>query len=85
MFWVLKRPVPLGQFFENPKHMFRSLGKKMMTILRSNFLLSWTYVSSLNFWNILAYAVTLPAEPVLLAYKLYKPFGHRSGMANCRA
>ena len=28
--------------FGNPKHMFRLLGKKIITILRSNILLNWT-------------------------------------------
>ena len=32
MLWVLKRTVSMRQFFEHPKHMFKLMGKKMITI-----------------------------------------------------
>ena len=33
---------------EHPKHMFKLMGKKLMTILRSKILLNWTYVPPLD-------------------------------------
>ena len=42
--WVLKRTVSMRRFFfEHPKHMLRLLGKNKMPILRSKFLLNWSY------------------------------------------
>ena len=36
MLWVLKRTVSLRRvFFEHPKHMFKLIGKEIITILRS--------------------------------------------------
>ena len=38
MLWVLKEPSQLDQ-----KHMFKLMGKKIITILRSIIVLDWTY------------------------------------------
>ena len=32
MLWVLKRTVSMRWFFENPKHMFKLMAKKIITI-----------------------------------------------------
>ena len=35
--------------FEHPKHMFKQMDKKIITILRWNFLFNWTYEMLKNF------------------------------------
>ena len=35
MLWVLKEPSQWDSSFEHPKHMFKLMGKKIITILRS--------------------------------------------------
>ena len=40
MFWVLKRTVSMRRSFEHPKHMFRLLGKKIITNSPSKFCLT---------------------------------------------
>ena len=40
MLWVLKRTVSSRQSFEHPKHMFKLMDKKIITILRFFFLLT---------------------------------------------
>ena len=44
MLWVLKRTVSMRRFFWAPKHMFKMMDKKIIAILRSNFLLNWLYL-----------------------------------------
>ena len=43
MLWVLKRTVSMRRFFEHPKHMLKLTDKKIIAILRINFLLNWSY------------------------------------------
>ena len=45
MLWVLKITVLMRRFFEQPKHMLKLMGKKIIAILRSSFLLIWPYVT----------------------------------------
>ena len=40
MLWVLKRTVSINGSFEHPKHMFKLMGKKIFTNLRSKICLS---------------------------------------------
>ena len=40
MLWVLERTVSMRQFFEHPKHMFKLMGKKIITHLHSKNVLS---------------------------------------------
>ena len=43
MLWVLKRTVSLNGPFEHLQHMFIFMGKKIMPLLRSTYLLNWSY------------------------------------------
>ena len=43
MLSVFKRTVSMRRFFEQPKHMFKPMDKKIFTFLRWNFLLNWPY------------------------------------------
>ena len=45
MLWVLRRTLSqCDGSVEHPKHVFKLMGKNLMTILRSIFFLNWTYV-----------------------------------------
>ena len=43
MLWVLKEPSQWDGSFVHPKHMFKLIGKKIITILHSKNVLIWTY------------------------------------------
>ena len=45
MLWVLKRPVPMRWFFEQPKLMFILMGKEINAILGAQTVLIWTYAA----------------------------------------
>ena len=48
MLWVLKRTVLMRGSFEHPVHMFILVDKKIIAILRTLFLLNWSYVASVG-------------------------------------
>ena len=69
MLWVLKRTCS----FKHPKHMFKLINKKIIAILRKNYLLNWPYALQAPFCFIFSVYDLFQVLIYLLKPKLMNP------------
>ena len=58
-FWYWKEPSRWDGSFEHPKHMFKLMDKKIITILRKSFLLNWPYGKQQSLFELLTWFADL--------------------------